>query len=333
MPIQLHTPSLAPERDIAVLRLLGRFEKVVTTTIHDLLGGANTLRTSQRLLARLEAQRLIWRTTMPNGNRDERGRSRGSAPDVFGLTDDGQRLLENLGVEPQDGTFERLIYRSKQAPTAPLRDALLDDVYLSDWCASLIHEVFRTPALVGVQIQRRYTLYDNQGGVLQQLGALVILVFDPQRSPLDRPVHDCSIPWLSDVVPLPQHRFVAFALEYDAGLAPPSFIERMAQTYQRLTSAGVYEQTFGTPLRPVLLCPPGRRARVVADTWMRTWNGSPALITSIDKTVHREYGVLWGDYRALATNPVRPTTLLGDVLGTVEQWSARIAQPEAAHTP
>ena len=57
---------------------------------------------------------------------------------------------------------------------------------------------------------------------------------------------------------------------------------------------------------------------------MSAWEGSPALLSSIERTCHHEHGVLWGEYLALKGNPVQKTSLLGSLLGTVDQWPTKI---------
>ena len=68
-------------------------------------------------------------------------------------------------AEPHDGTYERLLARSRQASSAPNQTELTRDAYISDWCAALLDHVRRVPSLVGVHVQRHYAIVD--GGLAQ----------------------------------------------------------------------------------------------------------------------------------------------------------------------
>jgi len=309
------------ERELAVLRLLGRLGMVLGQTIRDLVCLDQHEASCRRLLRELAERRLIWQASVPNIN--EAGRSQGRAPNVYGLTDDGRQMLDSFGAEPHDGTFERLIARSKQAPSAPAVAALVTETYQSDWCASLLDQVRRTPMLAGVHVQRRYAVTNSEGALLQTIGAVIVLAFDPEQKKIDRPAW--AIPWLTDGALAPAWRIVRLALEVDTGVMAMRSIFEMAQTYARLSADGTYQGLVGGALRPVVITPPARRARAVAEVWMGAWEGSPALLSSIERTCHREHGVLWGEYLALKGNPVQKTSLLGALLGTVDQWPAKIA--------
>jgi hypothetical protein len=309
------------ERELAVLRLLGRLGMVTGQTIRDLVCVDQHEASCRRLLRELAERKSIWQARVPNIN--DIGRSQGRAPNVYGLTDDGRQMLDTFGAEPHDGTFERLIYRSKQAPSAPAVAALVTETYLSDWCASLLDQVRRTPMLAGAHIQRRYAVTGGDGVLLQTIGAVIVLAFDPELKKFERP--GWVIPWLTDGAISPSWRVVRLALEVDTGVMAMRSLFEMAQTYQRLSGDGTYQRLVGGVLRPVIVTPPARRARAVADVWMGAWEGSPALLSSVERTCHREYGVLWGEYLALKANPVQKTSLLGTLLGTAEQWPAKTA--------
>ncbi|WP_322489355.1 replication-relaxation family protein [Chloroflexus sp.] len=309
------------ERELAVLRLLGRLGMVMGQTIRALICPDQHAASCRRMLRGLVERKLLWHANVPNANAE--GRLQGRTPRVYGLTDDGRQLLDTFGAEPHDGTFERLISRSKQAPTPPSASQLFTETYISDWCASLLDQVRRTPMLAGVHMQRRYVITDANGALLQTIGAVIILAFDPELKKFDRA--GWVIPWLTDGAIAPSWRVVRLALEVDTGVASMRSIFEMAQTYARLSGDGTYQRLLGGAPRPVIVTPPARRARAVADVWMGAWEGSPALLSSIERTCHPEYGVLWGEYLALKANPVIKTSLLGSLLGTVEQWPAKIA--------
>jgi len=308
------------ERELAVLRLLGRLGMVMGQTIRDLVCPDQHEASCRRLLRELAERKLIWQASVPNVN--DAGRSQGRAPNVYGLTDDGRQMIDTFGAEPHDGTFERLIYRSKQAPSAPAVSALVSETYLSDWCASLLDQVRRTPMLAGVHVQRRYAVTAADGALLQTIGAVIILAFDPELKKFDRP--GWVIPWLTDGAIASSWRMVRLALEVDTGVMAMRSIFEMAQTYQRLSNDGTYQRVLGGALRPVIVTPPARRARAVAEVWMGAWDGSPALLTNVERTCHQKYGVMWGEYLALKSNPVQKTSLFGSLLGTAEQWPTKI---------
>lgn len=307
------------ERQLAVLRLLGRLGMVMGLTIRDLVCPDQHENTCRNMLHDLAQRKLLWEASVPQMN--DTGRSQGRAPKVYGLTDDGRQVLDAFGAEPHDGTFERLISRSKQAPSAPAVAALVTETYLSDWCASLLDQVRRTPMLAGVHVQRRYAVTGGDGALLQTIGAVIVLAFDPELKTFERA--GWAIPWLSDGAIAPSWRVVRLALEVDTGVMAMRSIFEMAQTYRRLSGDGVYQKLLGGTLRPVIITPPARRARAVADVWMGAWEGSPAILSSVERTCHREYGVLWGEYMVLKSNPVAKTSLLGSLLGTAEQWPAK----------
>lgn len=317
------TPMLPiNERALAALRALGRMGTVQGTILHALLTPDLHASTSRLLWQQLTERKLIWQAGVPNRKTNATGQMRGPQYHVYGLTDEGRALIDSLGAEPHDGTFERLIYRPKQAPVLPSTLSLVHDTYLSNWCASLLDQVRRTPMLVGAHVQRRYAVTDASGATVQTLGAAVVLAFDPKQTTFERA--PWVVPWLSMGVPSPAWTIVRLAIEVDSGQSAPRALFAMAQTYATLTQTGGYRDAplGGTP-RPVLITLPGRRFKAVADVWMEAWPGSPAILSSVEKTTDPNDGVLWGQYMSLKTNPLQPTNLLGNLLGTVEEWPTR----------
>jgi hypothetical protein len=302
------------ERELAVLRLLGRLGMVLGQSICELLFPDRHKTTCFRVLGKLEERKLIWQAHLP---------VQGGVPYVYGLTHDGRQLLANFGVEPQDGTVERLLSRSKQAPASPDAETLRVETYVSDWCVSLLTHVRRTPMLAEALVQRQYAVTDANGTVLQTIGALIILAFNPEQKTFDRPAW--SVPWHINKTFPESWRVVRLALEVDSGNSSVDAFAQLAGTYQQLTQAGVYQRRLGGGLRPVLVMPKGR-PQMAAGLWMKQWAGSPALISNTERTCHPEYGVLWGEYKALKTNPVVTANLLGTLLGTVDQWPTKIQQ-------
>lgn len=82
---------------------------------------------------------------------------------------------------------------------------------------------------------------------------------------------------------------------------------------------------LGGAIKPVIITHAGTCASIVADVWVQGWPNNPAIIASDARTAHPEYGVLWGEDKALKATPLQPTTRVGPLLGTVAQWPARIA--------
>jgi hypothetical protein len=309
------------ERELAAMRLLGRLGTVKGQTIRDLVCLDRDESTCRRILRGLAERKLLWQANAPNASAD--GRLQGRPPCVYGLTDDGLRMLDTFGAEPHDGTFERLIARSKQAPTAPLSSQLHSESYISDWCASLLDHIRRTPLLAGVEIQRRYAIVGADGELIQTMGALITLAFDPAQRTWSEPIW--KLPWLTDGATPASWRIVRLALEVDMNAMAGRSLFALAQTYRALTDNGTYQRLLGGPPRPVVITPHARRMRAVTEIWMGAWPGSPALISTFERTEHPAYGVLWGEYKALKTDPAQPATLLGTLLGTVEQWPAKVA--------
>ncbi|MFV9505402.1 MAG: replication-relaxation family protein [Oscillochloridaceae bacterium umkhey_bin13] len=320
--LRMPSPILpASEREIAVLRLLGRLHIVMGQTIRVLIYPDQHENTCRNALHGLAERKLIWQGSVPLMN--EAGRSRGRAPHVYGLTDDGRTLLGTLGAEPYDGTFGRLLSRSKQAPLPP-QATLTSESYLSWWCASLIEHLRCFPLLAGLHIQHRYPITDPEGNILQTVGALMSIAFDRDQTTVDRP--QWVIPWLTDGALSSSWTIVHLAIELDTGIMSMRSIVDLAQTYRRLTETRIYQQNLGRTngFRPVIITPSGHRARAFAEAWMSAWPGSPALVSSVERTAHADHGVLWGTYFALRTNPVQPTSLLGTLLGTIEEWERRM---------
>lgn len=331
MPIPNPPPSSRVSgRELAVLRALGRLGTVLGTTLHELLFFDQNETTRNRLLGRLVKAKLIWRVFIPSATRDENGCSRGGAPYIYGLTDDGKEALDMAQAEPHDGTFERLLSRSRQASSAPNQQALASDAFISNWCVALLDQVRRVPALVGVHVQRHYAIVDTHGKTHQTIGAVIILAFDKTVNTLDR--RGWELPWLSLGTTPASWTYVRLALELDDDTALRSQFD-MARRYYRLSKANAYTQVLGGPVRPVIITPPAKRARAVAAMWMEAWPNCPALLSTFERTDHPAYGPLWGTYLSIATNPTKETTLLGNLLGTVEQWPTLTSQWSPARNP
>lgn len=325
MPLPLLSPILPTgQRELAVLRVLGRLGPTLGTALHELLFPDQDETTRNRLLTRLTEQKLLWRVFVASSRRDDDGRCLGGPSYAYGLTTEGKETLDFANAEPHDGTYGRLLARSRQAPSAPSTPNLMLDVYISSWCASLLDQVRRVPSLVGVHVQRRFAVIDKTDKTLQTIGAVIILAFDKTTKTFDQ--YGWELPWLSLGTTPDSWTYQRLALEIDTGQTPLRTLFDLARMYQRLTDANAYSQLFGGPVRPVIITPSGRRARGVAEIWSGAWPNSPTLLSTYERTDHPVYGPLWGEYRSIATLPSTETTLLSQVLGTVAQWPALSSQ-------
>lgn len=302
--LRLHTRGFIVPlalREIQVLRILGRLGMVPGQTLHDLLGVGTTPRSTRRMLRHLTERKLIWCGHMPHAQAS--GRLRGRTPNAYGLTDDGKQMLDIFAAEPHDGTLERLISRSKQAPAPPTAAQIMLDTYSSDWCASLLDQLRRIPLFVGVQMQRRYAITATDGALRQTIGTAITLAFDPNQKTFNRTPQE--IPWLSQGAISSTWKLVRLGVEIDTGITPLRVLFELAQTYTALTNDGTHQRVLGGPVRPVIITPPGNRARAVADVWMAASPGSSALLSSVERTNHATYGVLWGTTSASNRHPFR----------------------------
>ena len=310
------------DRETAVLRTLGRMGVLHAPVLHAFVFADAARRTMQRYTNRLVQRGLIWRRpgfAVPIVRPD--GHTRPTrTPDVYGLTSDGKAELERLQLEVLGGTFERLIARDRRAPL-PSDSAMVADMLISSWCASVIDEARRTPMLAGVMCQARPTIV--AGEFRQTIAAVLTLIFDPQQRAYTRP--GWQIPWFDGETVKDRYRVVRLALEIDNGRAASGALIEQAQLYAHFTQGGVYTAAFGGAPRPVILAPPGDRGVVVAAAWARGWPETPAIISSTARVQHPAHGALWGTYYTVKDTPAQPTTLLGGLVPSVEQWARMTA--------
>src|SRR4051812_47789301 len=91
----------ASDRELAVLRALGRLGAVESTVLHMLIFPGTHQTTADRAIGRLLERGCIWMTRGP-GRPVYRADGRSGPPRsqrVFGLTTDGKALLDTLGAE------------------------------------------------------------------------------------------------------------------------------------------------------------------------------------------------------------------------------------------
>lgn len=316
------TPILpSGEREIAVLRLLGRLGPTLGQTIGGLYFFDRHPATVRKILGSLTERRLTWRASLPTIN--DAGRSSGRPFAVYGLTNEGQRFLNDMRAEPRTDVVERLIIRSRQA-SLPLTLELSEETYISNWCASLLDQVRRTPMFVGAEVQRHYTIANTVGNLTQTIGTLIVLAFDGQRQTYDRPTWD--IPLLTDGFVPPNLRVVRLALEVDTGIQGMRYWFNLAQLYRRCADAGLHKQILGGAVHPVIITTSAQRIKMAGEQWIAAWPNSPARITHRGHTAHSKYGVLWGRYYSLQKKPIEETHLLDNLLGTFAQWPTQTKQ-------
>ena len=318
-------PAAASAREIAVLRLIGRLGVVEAPWVGRLLFRDVSQRSMQETLTGLVDRHLLWRM---EGRRQLRASAPGKrptprpAPFVYGLTADARSMLSDLGAEPRDGTLERLIARDRRAPL-PTLSSLDDDLAASAWCASVLDHARRTPMLAGANLQAGYQIADGEGQLVQTIGAVLTLAFNPKGQQVARPAWE--LPWLSGEALDPFWKLVRLALEVDAGAANTLALMAQAQTYGQLTQAKVYDRVFGGAVKPVVLVLLSERAGKVATAWHDAWPGNPAVVTSAARAIHPDHGALWGTYFTLKDNPVQPATLLGGLVSSLENWAKLVA--------
>lgn len=343
-PVQGH----ASEREVAVLRLLGRLGVARLSDVWQLVLLGLARRTVQELLQRLGQRGLIWSAAGPTAPMS-RADGRPGPPRqmrVFGLTPAGRTLLDRLGVELEGVQQRWLIARERRSGgkgkrggrSAEVADLELpQELLTASWCASLLDHARRAPQCVGIQCYTQLVTARDGDTPLQTLSAYVLLAFDPQQRTFSRRAWE--LPWL-DGPPAAHLRTVRLALLTDIGsIALPTLIREL-RVFPWLAAQGGYRSLFGEVPRPVLLTMPGDRAREVfvacrdslavelppeqrakLDVATQQTLGQ-LVVASTDKAEHPTHGVLWGSYTQVRDGQ-RTHLLSGLGLG-VEQWAAQV---------
>lgn len=310
----------ASDRELAVLRALGRLGAVESMVLHALIFPGAHQTTADRAIARLLERGFIWMTRGP-ARPTTRADGRPGPPRsqrVFGLTVDGKALLETLGAEAAGVTPDRMLVRDRRAPP-PSVLTLLGDLLISAWCAAVLDQARRAPMLVGARCQTKLvTALDPQSkNPLQTVGAYLELIFDPQRRTYERP--GWQVPWFDEATPK-NCRVVRFVLEVDTGRQAIPTLLLQAQTYAALQKADIYTKLLGGMPLPVIVTLPGQRAGQVIQAWRDGWPNTPAVIASTAKAEHAEYGALWGTYSTIKDTPPQPVFLLSGLVQNPETW-------------
>lgn len=320
--------ALAGDRDIAILRLLGRLEFATTAMLKVLIAPDQSLPALRERLKRLLSEGRIWRqaATIEQVQPREAGGRRQpppKAPYIFGLTSEGRALLELLEVESDAAVYESLLTRDRRAPNLP-QAQLTHDLLVSSWCASAIDAARRCPLLDSIVCQVEYTSARAPNGAAQQrMDAFVALVFN--RAPQERTTPLWMLPWNAGDSPHPHQLIVRYALEIDRGSEPLKILLAKGLMYRTLAESGHYRATLGGDVLPVFVAPPGKRAAQIAREWQAAWPGGPGAISNFLKASHPQHGALWGEYYTMTDTPARRLNLLAQVAPTLDVWE-RICQ-------
>lgn len=315
--------GLASERDVAVLRALGRLEVMTSHHIKALLFSDTADKTMRRHLHNLEKQDLIWKTTtsMPVVAPREAGGTRRippKAPYVFGLTHEGKAYLQAMDAEPDTATYALLKSRDRRAPAMP-QQQLTHDLLASSWCCSMIDAARRCSLLVDIRCQVEYvSAFDEKGKEMQRFDAYLALRF-ARQSRLQR-IPGWWLPWYDGDPDTDQHITARFALEVDRGTEKLAILLAKAHMYGTLTASGHYKKTLGGPVTPVVLAQPGRRPGQIATEWRAGWPGGAGVISTPLGANHSHYGALWGQYYTMKDDPALSAHLLAGLVSSVENW-------------
>jgi hypothetical protein len=316
--------SYTDERDLALLRTLGRLEILTSRHIKSLIFPDLTIEAMRKRLRSLLNEGYIWQTTttLPTIAPPEAGGSQRQlapkAPYIYGLTPEGKAQIEVMEAEAHQESFSMLKTRDRRAPDMP-QHQLTHDLLASAWCASVIDAARRCSLLVDIRCHVEYvSAYDERGKEIQRFDAYLALRF--QRKPRPQTMPGWWIPWYDGEPDSAGDVTVRFALEVDRGTEKLAILLAKAHTYHTLTTSKHYQQTFGGPVTPVLLAPPGKRAAQIAREWQTGWPKGMGVISTPAKANHSQHGALWGQYLTLTDSPAKPTTLLGNLIPSIESW-------------
>lgn len=322
--IRLSAPTaLAHDRDIAIMRLLGRLEFATTTTVKDLNAPDLSMPALRERLTRLNAEGWVWRQSirMDQARPKEaggRGNPPPKAPYVYGLTPEGLELLKTLDIEHSDAVYDALQTRDRRAPKVP-QEQITHDLLVSSWCASVIDAARRSHLLDSIICQVEYVSARHPDGKeMQRFDAFLALVFS--RKPKERTAPGWVLPWNAGDPPEAKQDVARFALEVDRGTERLRILLAKGLMYRTLTETGHYRKTLGGDVLPIVLVPPGRRAAQIAREWQASWPGGRGVISNFIKADHPTQGTLWGEYYTLTDSPPKLTNLLNGIVPDLKTW-------------
>ncbi len=290
-------PSALPlldEREVLLMRLLGRLDLLTLTQIQQAVYPTYTVRGVQKRLHYLLDDDLIWRvqTRLVAANHAaEYAKVRKQGAFAYGLSDQGKELLNTLEVEHDPLGFARLVSRDPKGRKPDLR-TLSHDLQVSWWCLNVILDAAENRYCRKIYVQTEF--YPEKS---QRIDALIILRLSPDHP---RAAEDVGpIPFFDGTAIQPGEIDVRLALEVDKGTEELKVLLEKSGKYRDLHKVGIYTATLGGPVLPVFLVQTARRAAQIArefqDIWPTGWGvvGTPMSVNSVRD------GVLWGTYKTL----------------------------------
>lgn len=317
--------QLADQRDTAVLRALGRIQRLTTEHIQALFFRDTSHITMSRHLRRLLDQDLIWRTTTTTTTIDpspvgSRILPPPKAPYVYGLTHEGKQLLQTLEVEPHLDSFERFKSRDRRAPLPP-QTQLNHDLMASDWCCSMLDALRRCSLLVDIRCQVEYVAAtDDKNKELQRFDAYFAVRFTKKPRPQTLP--GWWLPWYDGTGDGDDDITVRFALEVDRGVEKSVALIAKSVLYRDFTRNGHYKDTLGGSVLPVILASKGVRSAQIARDWQAAWPKGLGVISTPELSSDSPYGAVWGEYLTMTDIPAKPYKLLGKILPSIDTWTS-----------
>jgi len=290
-------PSALPlldEREVLLMRLLGRLDLLTLTQIQQAVYPSYTVRGVQKRLQYLIDDDLLWRvqTRLVAANHAaEYAKVRKQGAFAYGLSDQGKELLNTLEVERDPLTYERLVSRDPKGRKPDLR-TLSHDLQVSWWCLNVVLDAAENRFCRKVYVQTEF--YPEKS---QRIDALVILRLCPDRP---RPSDEVgAIPFFDGTDLQPGEIDIRFALEVDKGTEELKVLLEKAQKYRDLHKSGIYTATSGGPILPVFLVQTARRAAQIAREFQDIWPSGWGVVATPFSANHGRDGVLWGKYKTL----------------------------------
>ena len=291
-------PSALPlldEREVLLLRLLGRLDLMTLTQIQQAIYPTYTTRGVQKRLQYLMDDDLLWRvqTRLVAANHAaEYAKVRKQGAYAYGLADQGKELLNTLEVEHDPLTFDRLVSRDPRGRKPDLR-TLAHDLQVSWWCLNVILDATENRYCRRVYVQTEF--YPEKS---QRIDALIILRLSPDCA---RPAAEVgSIPFFDGTELRPGEMDIRFALEVDKGTEELKVLLEKAEKYRDLHKAGIYTATLGGPVLPIFLVQTARRAAQIAREFQDIWPSGWGVVATPFSANSGSDGLLWGKYRTLS---------------------------------
>lgn len=291
-------PSALPlldEREVLLLRLLGRLDLMTLTQIQQAIYPTYTTRGVQKRLQYLMDDDLIWRvqTRLVAANHAaEYAKVRKQGAFAYGLADQGKELLNTLEVEHDPLSFDRLVSRDPRGRKPDLR-TLAHDLQVSWWCLNVILDATENRYCRRVYVQTEF--YPEKS---QRIDALMIVRLSPDNT---RPVAEMgSIPFFDGAELRPGEIDIRFALEVDKGTEELKVLLEKAEKYRDLHKAGIYTATLGGPVLPIFLVQTARRAAQIAREFQDIWPSGWGVVATPFSANAGSDGLLWGKYRTFS---------------------------------